>query len=156
VAVLYGACLVQRVKWPGIREPTPSPRVLLVDDDSGIRALFTRVLELAGYDAVSAPDGAAGFARLQSDPRIQLLILDLMMPGMDGWRFRSLQRQDPRIASIPTVIMTGAPLPAVVDAELAASGYIFKPVTPHDFLDIVTQHCRPGVADDSRSGSVSY
>jgi CheY-like chemotaxis protein len=124
------------------RKFTP-PRVLVVDDDHAVLAVLRRLLQLAGYDVLSATNGADGYHLLQTDPAISLLILDLTLPVLDGWRFRQMQRQDAALAAIPTVILTGAPLPSVVDAELQAADYLFKPVGADHFLSVVRHHCGP-------------
>ena len=126
----------------------PPPRVLVVDDESSVRLMLTRLLQLAGYDAVSAMDGAAGYAMLESDPTIQFVVLDLMMPRMDGWKFRQLQQQDARLTAVPTVILTGAPLPRIVDADLRAVDYLLKPVSLERLLSVVRQYCGP-VSDEA-------
>jgi len=126
----------------------PLPRVLVVDDESSVRLMLTRLLQLAGYDAVSAMDGAAGYEMLQSDTTIQFVVLDLMMPRMDGWKFRQLQQQDARLRAVPTVILTGAPLPRIVDADLRAVDYLLKPVSLDRLLSVVRQYCGP-VGDEA-------
>jgi len=81
------------------------PVVLLVDDDPSIRRAIERALTAARFRVVTASDGVEALERLRSE-RAQLIILDLMMPRMDGLEFRVHQSRDPRLATIPTVVMT--------------------------------------------------
>jgi CheY-like chemotaxis protein len=90
-------------------------RVLVVEDDPALRDLLHTVLLDEGYEARTATDGATALALLESW-RPQVILLDLMMPGMDGWQFRHLQQADPRLASIPLVVMSAA-YPLQFEAE---------------------------------------
>jgi CheY-like chemotaxis protein len=145
--------------WLGHGATTQMGRVLIVDDNDVLRSLFQRQLESDGFETVGAATGAAGLCRLRADARIGLVLLDLMMPNMDGWRFRREQAGDERLATIPTVIVTGAPLPTVIDAELRAADYLLKPVGREHLLSVVRHHClrlqpetavSPGFAVDVR------
>src|SRR6185437_10873013 len=76
--------------------------VLIVEDDADIRELLSSVLVLEGYPVVTAADGAEGLEQLRT-AHPALVLLDLMMPSMDGWEFRRLQMLDPALAGVPTV-----------------------------------------------------
>jgi CheY-like chemotaxis protein len=80
--------------------------VLVVDDDLDIREIVMDVLVEAGMSAIGAADGADALRRLQAGLRPDLILLDLMMPVMDGLTFRRLQLADPELASIPVVILS--------------------------------------------------
>jgi CheY-like chemotaxis protein len=83
---------------PGDEPHDRSGRVLIVDDDPNHRVLlFQRQLESGGVEAVTAASGAEGLCALRSDPSIGLVLLDLMMPDMDGWRFRHAQACEERL-----------------------------------------------------------
>jgi CheY-like chemotaxis protein len=127
----------------GMSPPATSNRVLVVDDDLAVRRLFRRTLELAKFDVVVASGGAEGLRMLRADPTIGLVLLDLTMPDMDGWRFRHAQRSDSRVATIPTIIVTGAPLAQVVHEELQAADYLLKPVGREHLVSVVAVYCRP-------------
>ena len=76
--------------------------VCVVDDDADIREVLTDVLSIEGYDVVAAGDGESALALLRARPSAcRLILLDLMMPRMNGWEFRRQQLQDPTIAEIP-------------------------------------------------------
>src|SRR5687768_13520104 len=87
--------------------------ILVVDDDIDIREAIQDTLEEEGFRVESAPDGAAALERLRALPYEPcLVLLDLMMPVMDGWEFLAARKEDPRLASIPiTVISASRDLP---------------------------------------------
>jgi CheY-like chemotaxis protein len=116
-------------------------RVLVVDDERAIRELFQRILLFEGFDVVLASGGAEGLRLLGTDPRIALVLLDLDMPAVDGRRFRMEQCGDPRLADVPTVIVTGTMLTPEVRAELQATDYLSKPVPRARFIQIVERYC---------------
>jgi two-component system, chemotaxis family, chemotaxis protein CheY len=125
------------------QEPDPlhsRTRILIVDDEAPVRTMFQRVLHHAGFDAITATGGAEGLRLLKQDPTIGLVMLDLMMPECDGWRFRHAQRADIKIAHIPTLIVTGSPLDQSVDDQLQAAGYLLKPVSPDYLVSVVSSH----------------
>jgi CheY-like chemotaxis protein len=118
-------------------------RVLVVDDDPVVRRMFQRTLELARFNVAVASDGARGLELLRDDPTIGLVLLDLTMPRMDGWKFLRAQRADPQLALIPTVIVSGTALTSVAQRELQAVDYVVKPVGREQLIAIVTAYCSP-------------
>lgn len=110
--------------------------VLVVDDDADVRHTIAELLTNAGYDALTAVDGAEALERLRS-ASAQLIILDLMMPRMDGIEFRLRQRQDPTLAAIPTVLITAhePPRDGVIPLEPAAC--VRKPFDVGTLLAVV-------------------
>jgi CheY-like chemotaxis protein len=98
-------------------EPVPAGRVLVVEDDEDIRESLAQVLRDEGYAVAAAANGREALAQLRSDePRPDIILLDLMMPVMDGWQFRVAQQEDPQLAAIPVVILT-----ALSDAKKATA-----------------------------------
>jgi CheY-like chemotaxis protein len=69
-------------------------RILVVDDDPDIRETITELLQEEGYVVTAAAHGGEALSALRADPTVGLILLDLMMPIMDGWQFRNEQRQD--------------------------------------------------------------
>lgn len=130
----------------GAGKPQGPGRVLIIDDELDVRELFRDILQSAGFDAVSAESGAEGLEILRADPRIRVVLLDLLMPEMDGWRFRHHQLSQPQYASIPTVIVTGAPLGGEAHEQLQATDYLSKPVTREQLIRTVAKYCDPGSA----------
>ena len=109
--------------------------VLIVEDDADIRELLSSVLVLEGYPVVTAADGAEGLEQLRT-AHPALVLLDLMMPSMDGWEFRRLQMLDPALAGVPTVILSGD---GRLEAKAASLGTSFlrKPVDLDELLSVV-------------------
>ncbi len=124
-------------------------QVLVVDDDAAVRETLSEGLRIAGFCVVEAGRGAEGLEILRNEPRIGLVLLDLLMPEMDGWRFRYEQRSDPRLASIPTIIATGAPLVEVIDGELRAADYLLKPIGLEHLVSVVAHYVRPALTGEA-------
>jgi CheY-like chemotaxis protein len=80
--------------------------ILIVDDDDDIRESLAECLELEGFAVTTAANGAEGLARLRDDATPSLVLLDLMMPVLDGYGFLEQQRKDPRIAQVPVLVIT--------------------------------------------------
>ncbi|MBI3522063.1 MAG: response regulator [Chloroflexi bacterium] len=115
-------------------------RVLVVDDDDGIRDFVTSALSEEGYAVDEAADGAEALAHASSwDP--DLILLDMRMPVMDGWEFARTYRDKPG-KHAPIVIVTAA-LDVAKDArEIGADGFLAKPFQLDDLLRLVDQHTR--------------
>jgi signal transduction histidine kinase len=112
------------------------PVVLVVDDDADIRQTIAETLTNAGYETLTAVDGAEALERLRS-ASAQLIILDLMMPRMDGIEFRLRQREDPALAAIPTVLVTAFDPPRDGLIPLEPAACVRKPVDIDALLDLV-------------------
>jgi len=80
--------------------------ILVVDDDADIRASLCDLLEDEGYAVATAAHGRDALDYLRGHPAPSVVLLDLMMPTMDGYEFRAEQKRDPTIAAIPVVVMT--------------------------------------------------
>jgi signal transduction histidine kinase len=120
----------------GASHDTAAPigiRLLLVEDDTSIRDALTDMLEDEGFAVVTAGNGQEALAELRRGPPPEVIVLDLMMPVMDGWEFRVVQRADPALAGIPLLAMS-ADLSAKARA-IAADAYIRKPI---DFPELVS------------------
>ena len=111
-------------------------RVLIVEDDAAARVGLEQLVKSWGFVADSAADGEDALEKVTSF-RPAIVISDLVMPRMDGRRFRELQRQEPALAGIPTVLMTAS---RNVDG-IPADAVIFKPLEFDQLLDIVRHHC---------------
>jgi CheY-like chemotaxis protein len=112
--------------------------VLIVDDDEDAREMLAHLIRRAGYSVVTACDGNAALATLH-EVRPELILLDVVMPGMDGAQFRSEQRRHRDWLSIPTIVMTGATDEPVLDPAIEAT--FKKPVRVADVIEIVKRHC---------------
>ena len=130
-----------RTYWPASNTQS---RVLVVDDDASMRLVFGRSLRGAGFDVVEANGGREGLQKLRADPSIRLVLLDLNMPGMDGWRFREEQRADPQLRDIPTVVLTGEPFARIATSQpLEVHEYLLKPVGRDHLISVVAGYCTP-------------
>jgi DNA-binding response OmpR family regulator len=109
-------------------------RVLIIEDDPETRDALSVFLELEGYEVSSAPDGRAGLSEARAR-RPDVILLDLMMPGMDGWGFRAEQKRDASIAAIPVVVVS-----ALADRrDIDASAFVPKPCDLDAVLGVVTR-----------------
>ena len=116
-------------------------KVMVVEDDPDLRHLLTFLLQSEGYEVVEAADGAQAMARLREAEEPGLILLDLMMPTMNGWEFRREQQKDPELASIPVVILSAVGNLWARAATLKAADYIEKPVDLDRLITVVGQHC---------------
>lgn len=126
-------------------------RVLVVDDDEGVRAVMKKQLAHAGFDVVTAPTAREGLDVMRRDHSIRLVLLDMLMPAMDGWGFRQAQMAEPAIADVPAVVLTGAPLPSLVHDQLQAADYLLKPVGRDHLISVVTNYCAPVAFETARA-----
>jgi CheY-like chemotaxis protein len=118
------------------------PLVLIVDDDGPILDSLSEILVEEGYAVAVARDGKQALAYLAANPLPDCILLDVMMPVMNGYEFRRLQLRDPRLAAIPTLLLTAGHVDGRV-ADLRLSGWLRKPVNLPLLLATVQQHCRP-------------
>ena len=116
--------------------------VLVVEDDETIRDTLIEFLIDQGFSAEGASDGRIAFDKLTtSGVRPCLIVLDLMMPIMDGRSFRERQLQDPDLSQIPVVVITAYRDVESIVAELRPDGYLKKPLKLHDLLGFVRRFC---------------
>jgi CheY-like chemotaxis protein len=102
--------------------------ILVVDDDRDLRSILVEVLKDGGYTAVGASGGREALEILGRGPLPALILLDLMMPEMDGYEFRRVQRTHPPIAAVPVVILSAHANVQQAARELHADGYLSKPL----------------------------
>lgn len=119
-------------------------KVLLVEDDPAIREEVVEFLGEYGYDVVTAKNGSDALRRLrEGGERPAVILLDLMMPVMDGWTFRARQIEETGLADIPVVIISGSNNVPGDAARLRASGYLTKPFTGDSLLAAVQPFAAP-------------
>jgi CheY-like chemotaxis protein len=118
------------------------PRVLIVEDDPEIRESLVDVLSCAGYDAVTAIHGRDALDKLEKGAKPSVILLDLMMPVMDGRTFRKEQLRHPAHSQIPVIVLS-AYQAAAASVELDAAGHLAKPLGLDELLEIVGRHCVP-------------
>jgi len=111
--------------------------VLIVEDHCASREALRELVEKDGRAVVTAGDGQEALNRVRSIPPPSIILLDLAMPGMNGWEFLQNKTADPTIAGIPTIVLSGSPseLPA------GARDLLAKPVDIERLLALIDQYC---------------
>lgn len=112
--------------------------ILIVEDDPSIREALKLFLELEGYRVLEAANGQAALEVLSSMPPPRLVLLDLMMPIMDGYEFLGARARNSAFSAIPVVVVS-----AFVErvAELPIQGYVAKPIDFDHLLALVSRFC---------------
>ena len=113
--------------------------MLVVDDELDIREAVTEVLSYEGHEVFTASDGEEALVKCRS-LHPDLVLLDLMMPGMNGWDFRRAQLRDPSIAGIPVVVLSALGRVSTIDAL----AFLPKPFGLDELLELVRRAARPG------------
>jgi two-component system NtrC family sensor kinase len=108
---------------------------LVVDDDPDVREAIGMLLEDEGYEVSSCGDGRRALELMHHDPQPNLVILDLMLPNMDGWELRSRQRADLTLAKIPVIAISADSSPKAL--SIHADAFLPKPVHAADLLHAV-------------------
>lgn len=112
--------------------------ILIVEDDADIREDLAYIVREEGYIVVTAANGMTARDWLRTtDVLPDVILLDLMMPVMDGWHFRADQLQDATMARIPVIIMSGAGDVRKEAAALMTAGYVTKPFEIETLLGVV-------------------
>ena len=119
--------------------------ILIVEDDHDVAQSVAEVLESSGYATALAGNGREALDHLQSNDLPDLILLDMMMPVMDGWQFREEQRKSPAFDAVPVVVVTADGNARGKAAAVHAAGQVQKPVTIDSLLDEVERVC--GVPD---------
>jgi CheY-like chemotaxis protein len=120
---------------------TQTPKVLVIEDDETIRESLIDFLADNGYEALGAVNGRDALEKLRATRPPCLIVLDLMMPIMDGEKFREQQLQDPTLSHIPTVVMSAYRDVAGMAAAVTAHAYLTKPFKLDELLEVVQTHC---------------
>jgi CheY-like chemotaxis protein len=116
--------------------------VLVVDDDDDIVEAIGLILRRAGHLVITARNGAEALSVLGGAAgSVCLILLDLMMPIMDGWQFRSEQLRNPQLAAIPVVVLSGRVDVWKDGASVQAADYVRKPIHIDALLEIVNRYC---------------
>ncbi|WP_395806374.1 response regulator [Archangium minus] len=110
--------------------------MLVVDDDPDILEALSEILEAEGFEIRRARNGKEALERLEPDPP-QLILLDLMMPVMDGWEFAQRMRQKSSVARIPIIVLSADRNVGSKATDIGAVGHLAKPFELNDLLDMV-------------------
>ncbi len=123
-----------------------APVVLVVDDDPDILEALSEILEAEGFEIRRARNGKEALDRLEPEPP-NLILLDLMMPVMDGWEFAQRMRQKPpEVARIPLIVLSADRNVGSKAADIGAVGHLAKPFELNDLLDMVRRSLNPAAA----------
>ncbi len=115
-------------------------RVMAVDDDPVIRGLLEVNLEMEGHEVITAVDGQDALDKVRADPP-DLILLDVMMPNVNGWQVAEALKGDPATRGIPVVFLSARAMEADVRKghELGVEQYVTKPFDPIDLMDLVAR-----------------
>jgi CheY-like chemotaxis protein len=114
--------------------------VLIVEDDVELRDMMAQLLTLEGFVATAVANGHEALEYLRKGDRPDIILLDLMMPVMDGWEFRRKQQSDPTLATVPVVVLSA--LDHRRAAEVDAVAFLKKPLDFDRLLELVRRYCR--------------
>jgi CheY-like chemotaxis protein len=101
--------------------------------------MLARFLELEGYQVELAANGRQALEQFSRGASACVIVLDLMMPVMDGWEFRRRQVEDARLKKIPTIVVSAAGRERI--AQISADAYLSKPVDMDELLERVSEFC---------------
>jgi len=132
-----------------------SRTILVVDDEPGIVQIARDYLDRAGFRVITAGDGAAAL-RLARAQRPSLMVLDLMLPGLDGLDVTRALRQDPATRKLPIIMLTARVEEAdrLIGLELGADDYITKPFSPRELVARVRAVLRRSEGDAASGGAI--
>jgi two-component system phosphate regulon response regulator PhoB len=132
-------------------------KILVVDDEPDALELVTFNLKEAGYDVITAADGAEAIklARTQGP---HLVVLDLMLPEVEGLEVCKIMRRDPQTASIPIVMLTAkaAEIDRILGLELGADDYVTKPFSPRELVLRVKRLLRPEAPSEEKQERITW
>jgi CheY-like chemotaxis protein len=119
-----------------------TPSILIIDDDSRNIFALGLVLKSKGFSCLPAADAETGLKMIMENPEIGIVLLDMMMPGLDGYDAIALIRANPRRGNIPIIAVTAQAMPGDREKCLAAGadGYIAKPVDIDLLLDVLKKY----------------
>jgi CheY-like chemotaxis protein len=120
-----------------------TPTVLVIEDDYDSRDMLCEWLRQHGYRCVGAVDGHDGLSCLEELPHLSLNLLDLMMPGMSGRQFRTIQRGHARHGGVPVVVLTAHANPSAESQSLDAQDVLTKPLDLKALLKVVRRYAGP-------------
>jgi CheY-like chemotaxis protein len=113
--------------------------VLIVEDDADLREMMAQLLTLEGFNAATVSNGREALQYLEGGEAPELILLDLMMPVMDGWEFRRRQKADPEISQVPVIVLSA--LDQGRAAGLDPEAFLKKPLDFDRLLQLVRHYC---------------
>ena len=135
------------IKQPVAAAPAEQGPILIVDDEPDMRLLLTDLLRAEGYDVVTVADGAKAFDYLRSATTLpSLILLDLVMPNLDGWQFIEERTHDPHLAGIPVVLISGQTAARETARSLGLASFIEKPISVASLREMLARVRTPVIA----------
>ena len=122
-----------------VRSATDCP-VLIVEDDADLRDMMAQLLLLEGFKAQAVANGREALGYLREGATPELILLDLMMPVMDGWEFRREQQRDPKLADVPVIVLSALDQTRV--GNIGEVAFLKKPLDFDRLIDLVRRYCR--------------
>jgi CheY-like chemotaxis protein len=116
--------------------------VLIVEDEDDLRQMMAQMLAIEGFKAATVTNGREALAYLELGDYPEVILLDLMMPVMDGWEFSHRQQSDPRLKDVPVIVLSA--LDAGRAAGVRSAAFLKKPLDFDLMLQLVRGYCRPG------------
>jgi CheY-like chemotaxis protein len=118
-------------------------KILVVEDEADIRESLQEILECEGYRVEGAANGHEALEKIAKGPLPHVILLDLMMPIMNGAEFRQSQVRNPLVAHIPVVVMSADNRTPERTRELGISHYVKKPLDIDALIDKIKECCAP-------------
>ena len=119
------------------------PLILVVEDHDAAREVLARLLRTMDYQTIEAANGKDALAMLAKGNRPDLILLDLMMPVMDGWEFMQRQRKDWRLCTIPTIVVTGVASHDPRCLEMPIVRFLPKPYSAEQLMAAIEAEVSP-------------
>jgi len=117
--------------------PNPNHTVLIVEDEEDLRELMRDALQMRGYSVVTAEEGTDALRKIDDIGPPCVILLDLLMPGMNGWDFFEKVRERPELSSVPVIIHSSASS----RAPAGATRVLQKPLAFERLISIVAEYC---------------
>lgn len=121
------------------RDPDEMARILVVEDNDDVREMMAVTLELEGHQVSTAVNGRDALEQLRTGDKPCVILLDLMMPVMNGWELRREIESDPALADVPVIVISAATGELVRSTR--ADAFITKPIDIDQLLDVVGDLC---------------
>src|SRR4051794_37811606 len=120
---------IDSAELPAAGRPNPGVHhcaVLIVEDDGDLRDMMAQLLSLEGFNAATVSNGREALEYLRNADHPDVILLDLMMPVMDGWEFRRRQQEDPAASRVPVIVLSALDQSRAGDVNAAA--FLKKPL----------------------------
>lgn len=117
----------------------PNHTVLVIEDEEDLRELMREALEMRGYSVITAQEGGEALRMLENNGPPCVILLDLLMPGMNGWDFFEQVRQHPEFGSVPVIVHSSSSS----RAPAGAARTLQKPLAFERLLSVIGEFCGP-------------